>query len=884
MARGRKANPITAHDIANTPVEQLAAEAHTKGSYKSYIAPFIAFAIKKNWTGKAYSEVIDSKEPLTAEYVQQNNIKPICSSMNVEIYIKEHLDKHGRRRGEGIVSRSIADQYLKSVQHYRLLEASRNLYKLQTPEWQGENFEFTLKSGEVLRNQTVLNLLEGFSKRQHRDKQIRCVDTQSGKRHLNGHELLLEARWSYATGTDQAIRTHAVITLSRSVAFRIDSTQQFRLRGLKYDIAGSVASGLPEIPALLFCPDDSKENHVGKPEVTGCIPHTNPLLCCVSAIGQILVQQFHPKFWNRDPPDMTRRERWFNMPLLCTFQHRNAHDTISTGTISRDVERMFIEAFRWPEERVVRELKGVCNHLGRYTNAAETSDANVPDSQGDRIGGWASREHSRRESCYLRNRLAYIAARVLAGTPGNDVTAPHRLDHIPNATRAVPSSATSDVPDSVDDILPSVPMQFITEWAPFFREWNERLTNEDHEVWREPGADNTRISATNFVNGGIFSIKVFACSFSVLREQFPRNPFFNELWATSSDEVKGWTNQNKLRWQAACETTRVAQELEEAGRDAEARSLRCMESHMQLILEAQKNTRSELLQQIELSQQAVMAAIESSSRVHTDDSEAPQAGRQNPVTSSSIQRQNIPDLPVDLRSAQTFVPTLDDLDKFDRQIKRGYGCENAVKWNESRGRAILEQLGDKWWLAITNPGITREIRNNVLAKRWKRIQELLKFVDKSSSGAESALQKAMAMDRARNIRFPDMKLGTWLELEILVHTTTSTAQEYQDCIRKACRHGRTPEWIREASSVINLLSNIIGSASARSSTTQKGRTKLDAMVELNQLEARVQQLLVTTAHTHTAMHLPLSSLVVKSHVTPPPPSSPLFLHTLHTNT
>ena len=145
-----------------------------------------------------------------------------------------------------------------------------------------------------------------------------------------------------------------------------------------------------------------------------------------------------------------------------------------------------------------------------------------------------------------------------------------------------------------------------------------------------------------------------------------------------------------------------------------------MESHKQLILEAQKNTRSELLQRIEHSQQKVMAATESLSRMHTDD--APPATSQNPVTAPfSIQQQNlslVPDLPVDLRSAQTFVPTLDDLNKFDRQIKRGYGCENAVKWNESRGCAILEQLGDKWWLAIPSP------------------------------------------DRARKFRFPDMKLGT----------------------------------------------------------------------------------------------------------------------------
>ena len=54
--------------------------------------------------------------------------------------------------------------------------------------------------------------------------------------------------------------------------------------------------GLLEIPALLLCQDDSKENHcdTGAPEVSGMIPHTNPLLCGVGATAQTLVVQFHP--------------------------------------------------------------------------------------------------------------------------------------------------------------------------------------------------------------------------------------------------------------------------------------------------------------------------------------------------------------------------------------------------------------------------------------------------------------------------------------------------------------------------------------------------------------------------------------------------------------
>ena len=77
-----------------------------------------------------------------------------------------------------------------------------------------DNLEFVNKSPDVLRNHTLMNLIEGFSKREHRDRQLRCVDTCTGKRHLTGHEQMLESQ-----GTDESIRTDNVITLARAGAF-----------------------------------------------------------------------------------------------------------------------------------------------------------------------------------------------------------------------------------------------------------------------------------------------------------------------------------------------------------------------------------------------------------------------------------------------------------------------------------------------------------------------------------------------------------------------------------------------------------------------------------------------------------------------------------------
>ena len=380
------------------------------------MTPVFEFAQKKGWTSPEYWKAIHSREPLTEPYVRQNNIKPICSSQNLEIFLTEHMDKYGRRRGPGPVSRSIVEQSLKAWQYYRLRESSRNLYGLQTITWRHDNLEFVNKSSDVLRNQTVLNLIEGFSKREHRDRQLRCVDTCTGKRHLTGHEQMLEARWSFEKGTDESIRTHNVITLARSVAYRVSAIQGLKFRHMDSETTGSVAAGVPEIPAALLRAEDGKGNHVGRQLVTGCLPHSNPLLCSVAATGQTLVLQFHPHLWNRIPPDFSSRDKWFGMHVLTAFENRNCHNMISQTTLCNDIGRMFTEAFGWSEDRVKRDLKGICSHLGRCTNAADTSDANAPDRQADRIGGWSSSEGSRRDSSYLVHRIPLAAARALAGT------------------------------------------------------------------------------------------------------------------------------------------------------------------------------------------------------------------------------------------------------------------------------------------------------------------------------------------------------------------------------------------------------------------------------------------------------------------------------------
>ena len=85
---------------------------------------------------------------------------------------------------------------------------------------------------------------------------------------------MLEARLSFEKGTDESIRTHNVITLARSGAYRVSAVQGLKFRHTDSETTGSVAAGKPEIPAALLRAEDDKGNNAGRELVTGCLPHS----------------------------------------------------------------------------------------------------------------------------------------------------------------------------------------------------------------------------------------------------------------------------------------------------------------------------------------------------------------------------------------------------------------------------------------------------------------------------------------------------------------------------------------------------------------------------------------------------------------------------------
>ena len=134
--RRKRRREITANDIETAPIEEFTQEESTKGSYACYIQPFIQFAIDNGWTSPMYPEAM-LRSDLTQEYIQHNEIKPICSSFNVETYLKV-FQRNGRRRGTGVVTRAMADQFMKAVSNQHSQEMSKQLPQFQTPECRSE--------------------------------------------------------------------------------------------------------------------------------------------------------------------------------------------------------------------------------------------------------------------------------------------------------------------------------------------------------------------------------------------------------------------------------------------------------------------------------------------------------------------------------------------------------------------------------------------------------------------------------------------------------------------------------------------------------------------------------------------------------------------------
>jgi hypothetical protein len=303
----KRRREISAQDIAILPIEEFSQEQSTKGSYSCYIQPYVQFAIDNGWTSEFYPEAM-KRSVLTEEYVQENKIKPICSPAYIEAYLKV-FHQNGRRRVVGVVSKSMADQVMKAVSNQRLLEICKKIPHLQTAEWRSENPEYMSTACKVLRSQTIVNLLKDFGRRQTADNQLRCVDTKKFKEHLNSEELIAESRWAWRNGTPDHHRIHSVLTLGRSTAFRSESMLDLKNRDLKAGILGSNSCGTPEYPVLECQPYESKENHLGIAQTTGCMTtgcmmHVNPMICPIAALRATLLTQH--LIWNIMEPRLER--------------------------------------------------------------------------------------------------------------------------------------------------------------------------------------------------------------------------------------------------------------------------------------------------------------------------------------------------------------------------------------------------------------------------------------------------------------------------------------------------------------------------------------------------------------------------------------------------
>jgi hypothetical protein len=79
---GRRKRQREINSQEKATIEEFKQEQSTNGLYSSCVQPNIQFAIDNGWTSNLYPEAKQCSV-LTREYAQKNDIKPICSPVNV---------------------------------------------------------------------------------------------------------------------------------------------------------------------------------------------------------------------------------------------------------------------------------------------------------------------------------------------------------------------------------------------------------------------------------------------------------------------------------------------------------------------------------------------------------------------------------------------------------------------------------------------------------------------------------------------------------------------------------------------------------------------------------------------------------------------------------
>ena len=169
-------------------------------------------------------------------------------------------------------------------------------------------------------------------------------------------------------------------------------------------------------------------------------------------------------------------------------------------------------------------------------------------------------------------------------------------------------------------------------------------------------------------------------------------------------------------------------------------------------------------------------------------------------------------LPADELAASVFVPSLDELEAYDQSLEKGQGCKLVVVWMQETGDKIIESYCQDWWKLCN---VKQSVRNNILSKRFKRIQEMYSIVKESmgmnTHNAAGLRRHGATVDCQLSLSHPKMKLSTWLDLQISAASTVSTAEEWKKLIVLS-HSSRSNEWKREAHSLTKQLDTVINSA------------------------------------------------------------------------
>ena len=245
------------------------------------------------------------------------------------------------------------------------------------------------------------------------------VDIQANLNSMIDSETMLRGlRFLYSWATDDDFSHVGLARLTFKAEFRHSIATCARGEDLRYDMLASMFTVLlPKLghlgtTALCFITNGGKNNRSGKKTTTGMIPHNNPLLCAVAAIGLLLIFRWQIQ---REPHPV-----FIDYTTLFRVYLYKSSITNAVSMSYKVMHAAFTSFFKY-----LGVVVSSVTHYGRHEAYQDMDLNNVSTAQVDRL---ANRVHDAKANSYALNLPLQALSERGGGCP--DATKDKRGAHV----------------------------------------------------------------------------------------------------------------------------------------------------------------------------------------------------------------------------------------------------------------------------------------------------------------------------------------------------------------------------------------------------------------------------------------------------------------------